>query len=794
LKLFISCDRSLEVLSTKNIISTLEDVKGLHSVKSKKIIENCTEEGEFYNLINLKNNFKITEFEETSMIPTYSFAICAGPFSIIENTYKKYPNIPKIRVLHRRFIYKDSKIDYDIIFQLTEEILIWFQKNILPENSKFLGSPDDKIDLIFVPDLEIEAMENVGCITFDEGFINPHASPNEKLYFYYIIAHELTHTWFGNYITPEWWDDLWLNESFATFLAYLCLSQVLKTEKFSEHNSGYKLWLLFNKNKHKGIMHDQYSTRHKIRDELNNTSEALNIFDQITYYKGAAILKYWYYLGFEKFFTLMKNYINEFMFSVINYEKFKKFINEQTSAGMENNFSIVQNFIENTGVPKLKYEIKINTENRENYFSELIILQGDETSSKDRYYNLYVDVLLVYNNPNNLNQGKSEILVPKILIENKKQSIIPIDGNLNSIIDPSEIPDAIILNCEDWTYCKQTFDKKSINYLIENTKYISNPITRIVILRDFSEMVRDCTLTVQNFVDFCIHILSNEKELLIIEQVLKCSSHAMNNYSLVNDEKIKKLKNKLFNFIHDVLLNKDYVQVMKKTIINYLCELVDFGEYDQILLLSRYLRDENLDRLKIAEIISECPKLNQEQLEEIILAIEISQMGKLNSLSSNTSQDLRDNIFIKLCSLIQDENDKKIILLCQPNLNLKEKTWELFVNKKEKNDRGTELYLSDEELIALMKGFARKSQHYMLKDYFENKFFEDFPVVKSSFGEEYSVKFFKYLNPSFILKDEIVEKLKKLRKVINDGEYHLKRVLEKSMFNKFLLFYFILAI
>jgi aminopeptidase N len=130
-------------------------------------------------------------------------------------------------------------------------------------------------------------MENVGCVTFNEVYLYRGETPSlsKRLRFASTNLHELAHMWFGNLVTMKWWNDLWLNESFATYMSILALDQIPELSYFETH------WVTFLSYKFWGISEDQLSNTHPITSFINNTAEAESIFDGISYGKGASFLK-----------------------------------------------------------------------------------------------------------------------------------------------------------------------------------------------------------------------------------------------------------------------------------------------------------------------------------------------------------------------------------------------------------------------------------------------------------------------------------------------------------------------
>jgi aminopeptidase N len=155
------------------------------------------------------------------------------------------------------------------------------------------------------------AMENVGCITYNDQYI----SRGEKFTkvktenIYNTLLHEISHMWFGNLVTMKWWDDLWLNESFANMISFMCMDEAEGLEDIT------LAWSNFLDESFWGLRDDQKDTSHSIAANCNSTADAEDIFDGISYGKGASWLRQMiYFYGRETFALGLKNYFAKYSF------------------------------------------------------------------------------------------------------------------------------------------------------------------------------------------------------------------------------------------------------------------------------------------------------------------------------------------------------------------------------------------------------------------------------------------------------------------------------------------------
>lgn len=170
--------------------------------------------------------------------------------------------------------------------------------------------PLPKLDLIAIPDFSAGAMENWGLVTYRESAVLYHAgesSDSDRQWVAVVIAHELAHQWFGNLVTMEWWDDTWLNEGFASYVEYLGTNAVDPSLKMEEQFVGKTL--------QKALARDGQKTSHPIQVTVNNPDQVNEIFDTISYDKGASIIRMLRdFLGKDKFTEGITAYLNQYKY------------------------------------------------------------------------------------------------------------------------------------------------------------------------------------------------------------------------------------------------------------------------------------------------------------------------------------------------------------------------------------------------------------------------------------------------------------------------------------------------
>jgi aminopeptidase N len=248
-------------------------------------------------------NLKTVRFQRTPIMSTYLLAFYVGDVEYIENVIHKPVSKDPLKV--RVYAPPGKAEQGQFALKLASDVLLFF--------SKYFGTeyPLPKMDLIAIPDFSAGAMENWGLVTFRTKYLlyeDGITSAKMKATIAYIICHELAHQWFGNLVTMEWWSDLWLNEGFATWVGWMA------TDHFFPE---WRVWEMFIVDEHNEALElDRLSTSHPITNSVTKATQINEIFDTITYSKGACIIRMLVnYLGEESFKTGLQNYLKKFQYS-----------------------------------------------------------------------------------------------------------------------------------------------------------------------------------------------------------------------------------------------------------------------------------------------------------------------------------------------------------------------------------------------------------------------------------------------------------------------------------------------
>jgi cytosol alanyl aminopeptidase len=282
-------------------------------------------------------------FARTEKLPTYLVAFAVGPFDVVDaprlGESSVRPSLLPLRGISVRGRGPELAFALHETPRLLESLERYFG----------IGYPYDKLDLIAVPDFAAGAMENAGAITFrDTLLLLNHAAPEwARRSSVAVNAHELAHQWFGNLVTMPWWDDIWLNEGFATWLGGRVVADV---------HPEYKSELTRVAQLERAFDIDSKESARQVRQPIINDHDIRNAFDGITYTKGAALLEMFErYLGPEPFRAGLRRYLENHRFGTGTSQDLMLALEERSGKPVASAFST---FLDQPGVPRVAAELR----------------------------------------------------------------------------------------------------------------------------------------------------------------------------------------------------------------------------------------------------------------------------------------------------------------------------------------------------------------------------------------------------------------------------------------------------
>ncbi|KAF9977206.1 Aminopeptidase 2 mitochondrial [Actinomortierella ambigua] len=254
----------------------------------------------------LENGMQEVTFHKTPIMPTYLLAWTIGDFDYIEAyTSGEYNDAPLLcRVYTPVGLAEHGRYALDLA---TKSVEIFARMFDMPH-------PLPKLDMVAIPDFAPGAMENWGLITFRlyALLVDEYASQDQKRQVAQTVIHEIAHQWFGNVVSMEWWSDLWLFEGFATFLAFMVVDELYPD---------WEVWTEFVNKIQEVLRQDSLRTSHPVEVEVVNPSDITQIFDEVSYMKGASVLRMLHaWLGQDQLLRGIRTFINKYMWSNANTE------------------------------------------------------------------------------------------------------------------------------------------------------------------------------------------------------------------------------------------------------------------------------------------------------------------------------------------------------------------------------------------------------------------------------------------------------------------------------------------
>ncbi|WP_309064379.1 aminopeptidase N [Microbacterium sp.] len=437
-------------------------------------------------------------FEPTPRISSYITALIAGPYeaTFSELTSASGRVIP-LGVYGRKSLWQH--LDADYIFEKTRQGFEYFE-------SKFgVPYPFAKYDQLFVPEFNAGAMENAGAVTFTETYVfRSKVTDAVKERRVVTILHELAHMWFGDLVTMKWWNDLWLNESFAEWASTIATAEATEwTEAWTTFNAMEKTW---------AYRQDQLPSTHPIVAEINDLQDVLVNFDGITYAKGGSVLKQlaaW--VGIDAFFAGVSNYFQKHAWG--NTELGDLLVELEAASGRELS-TWARKWLETAGVNTLAPVIA------EDAHGDITRFAVTQTAPAD-----YPTI-----RPHRLGIGFYDLqdgaLVRTHYVE------VDVDGDRTEIPELQGLPrpDMVLLNDNDLAYAKIRLDERSWATAIAHLADISDPLARSLVWGAAWDQTRDAESSASDYIDLVLGNIGRESESTTVRTTLAQLQLAAHSY------------------------------------------------------------------------------------------------------------------------------------------------------------------------------------------------------------------------------------------------------------------------
>ncbi|MEU2163593.1 aminopeptidase N [Streptomyces sp. NPDC019208] len=417
----------------------------------------------------------------TPRISTYLVAVAAGPWHSVRTEHRGLP----FGIHCRRSLAPHLDEDADEILDITRQCYDRYHEKFEEPY------PFDSYDQAFVPEFNAGAMENPGLVTFRDEFVYRSAvTDTERQTRAMVIAHEMAHMWFGDLVTLRWWDDIWLNESFAEYMGYQTLTEATRfTDTWTDFGIGRKSW---------GYDADQRPSTHPVApdpDKVPDTASALLNFDGISYAKGASALRQLVaWLGEKDFLAGINIHFARHRFGNATLADFIDSLAEATDRDVH---TWAAAWLRTTGVDTLTPRITADNGTWR--------LDVDQDGSRPHR----IAVGAYDRDPVD---GRALVL--------RERFEIDVPQGESGTVRTGRRPDLVVLNDGDLTYAKIRLDAASEEPALRGLSGIPDALTRAVVWNSLRDMVRDGRLAPAAYLETARAHLPHERDLAVVQGVL----------------------------------------------------------------------------------------------------------------------------------------------------------------------------------------------------------------------------------------------------------------------------------
>ncbi|WP_120336789.1 aminopeptidase N [Cryobacterium soli] len=434
------------------------------------------------------NGNKTWAFEPTHTISSYITALVAGPYAVVrsELTSSDGRVIP-LGLFSRKSLFE--YLDADYIFEKTRQGFAYYEE-------KFdFPYPFDKYDQMFVPEFNAGAMENAGAVTFTETYVfRSKVTDAIKERRVVTILHELAHMWFGDLVTMKWWNDLWLNESFAEWASTIATAEATEwTEAWTTFAAMEKSW---------AYRQDQLPSTHPVVATITDLEDVQVNFDGITYAKGGSVLKQLVaWVGIDAFFTGVASYFKKHAWG--NTELRDLLVELEAASGRDlTDWAAL--WLETAGVNTLRPQMEVDEAGVITAFAVLQTATEDYPTIRPHrlaigFYDL-VDGALVRTHRVELDVDGVQTDVPELVGRSRA--------------------DLILLNDDDLAYAKVRLDPASHAVALEHLAAIESPLARSLVWGSVWDATRDAETSPRDFVRLVLGNIATETESTTLRTVL----------------------------------------------------------------------------------------------------------------------------------------------------------------------------------------------------------------------------------------------------------------------------------
>jgi aminopeptidase N len=440
-------------------------------------------------------NTAVWHFPPTPRISTYLTAVAAGEYHLVTDAH----TTPSGQVIPLGLACRASlakHLDAGDVFTVTKQGFDFYELLF------GTGYPFAKYDQVFVPEFAGGAMENVACVTISEQFLF-RSKVTDLMYETraMVILHEMAHMWFGDLVTMKWWDDLWLNESFAEFCAYLATAEATR---FTD------AWTTFaNFRKAGGYLQDKMPSTHPIAADVATLTEAIANFDGISYAKGASVLKQLVaYVGRASFFDGIQGYLAEHGWANATLADLLRALTASSGRSLADWSRL---WLETAGPNTLRPEFEAGSDGA---FTSFAVLQ--EAPAEHPTLRPHHIAIGLYNRADGALTRTRRIEVD---VAGERTPVPELAGTAQ--------PDLVLLNDDDLGYALVRFDPRSLATLTDGIGEFTDSLARAVCWSAAADMVQEAELSLPAFVRLLAVGMGSEPSVSVLQTLHMLTSRLL---------------------------------------------------------------------------------------------------------------------------------------------------------------------------------------------------------------------------------------------------------------------------
>ena len=445
----------------------------------------------------------VWRFAPTQRISSYITALVAGPYDVVRDTLTSRRGEVPLGIFCRRSL--TPYLDADNLFDITKRGFAFFEEEF------DCAYPFEKYDQLFSPEYNMGAMENAGCVTFNEMYVFRSKVPEALVERRALtVLHELAHMWFGNLVTMKWWNDLWLNESFAEWASTTCQAEATRwTDAWTTFGTMEKDW---------AYREDQLSTTHPIVAEIRDLRDVEVNFDGITYAKGASVLKQLVaYVGRDAFRDGLRAYFAKHAWGNTTLADLLDEL-ERTSGRDLRSWSSV--WLETAGVNTLRPVVE--TDEDGTMTSVVVEQTAAEAHPTLRPHRLAIGLYAV----------RQDARTGATTLERTDRVEVDVAGERTEIpqLAGRPQPDLLLVNDDDLAYCKIRLDQHSLETGLTYPRGFTSSLPRALFLASAWDMTRDAEMGARSFIDLVLQSLPGERDSTLLRTLLQQLQTALFSY------------------------------------------------------------------------------------------------------------------------------------------------------------------------------------------------------------------------------------------------------------------------